>query len=614
MFSIHVRLKVLTERGKEYSNVELNSFRGNNGGGLTVEDIQGRTIHPDGTVIPFTGKPYEKLVEKTQGVKIMAKVFTMPDVEIGSIIEYRYKLREGDRYFVAPDWYIQSDLFTRKAHYQWQPTDHELITNDDRGQLTNSISWTPILPAGSELKQTRLPSHEMGHDGQLIFDLNVHDIPPAPDEDFMPPIAGLTYRVLFFYSPYRSGDEFWKSESKHWAKLRDKFIGPGPGVTAAVKDIVAPSDTADQKLRKIYAAVMKLENTSYTRAHSSVEEKAQGFKEVRNTEDIWERKRGNNDQLADLFVAMARAAGMKAYVGRVTNRDRVVFLKAYQTLSQLNDDIAIVNLNGKEQFFDPGSRFCPYQHLEWKHTMGAGIRQSDAGGEIFQTPGESYNFSRTLRVADLTMDQEGAVTGTIKMTYSGAPGLYWRQRFLQGDSESLNRELRTNAERLLPGSLELKIISIDKLEDYEQPLVANFEVMGRLGSSTGKRLLLPANLFEVNSKPAFPHEKREIPVSFSYPRMNQDAVRIKFPPALALESVPPVTQLNFQKFAAYATKTESTPTSFTIRRDYVLGEPFFLPAEYAELRSFYSKLENKDQESVVLTTVPVTARSASTAN
>jgi Transglutaminase-like superfamily/Domain of Unknown Function with PDB structure (DUF3857) len=614
MFSIYVRLKVLTERGKEYSNVELNSFRGGNGGGLSVEDIQGRTIHPDGAIIPFTGKPYEKLVEKNQGVKVMAKVFTMPDVEIGSIIEYRYKLREGDNYFVAPDWYIQSALFTRKAHYQWQPTDHELITNDDRGQLTNAISWTPILPVGTEIKQTRLPPQGIGHEGQLIFDLNVHDIPPAPNEDFMPPIAGLTYRVLFFYSPYRSGEDFWKSESKHWAKLRDKFIGPGPAVTAAVKDLVVPTDTPDQKLRKIYAAVMKLENTSYTRAHSNVEEKAQGFKEVRNTDDIWERKRGNNDQIADLFVAMARAAGMKAYVGRVTSRDRVIFLKAYQTLSQLNDDIAIVNLDGKEQFFDPGSRFCPYQHLEWKHTMTGGIRQFDAGGEIFQTSAESYNFSRTSRVADLAMDQEGAVTGTIKMTYSGAPGLHWRQRFLQGDAESLNRELRTSVERILPGSLEIKIISIDKLEDYEQPLVANFEVKGRLGSSTGKRLLLPANLFEVNSKPAFPHEKREIPVSFSYPRINQDAVRIKFPPALTIESLPAVGQLNFQKFAAYAIKTESTPTSFTTRRDYVLGEPFFMPAEYAELRSFYSKFENKDQESVVLTTAPTTAKTTPTAN
>jgi Domain of Unknown Function with PDB structure (DUF3857)/Transglutaminase-like superfamily len=614
MFSIYVRLKVLTERGKEYSNVELNSFRWSNGGGLTVEEIQGRTIHPDGTIITFTGKPYEKLIEKTQGAKIMAKVFTMPDVEVGTIIEYRYKLRGDDGHFSAPDWYIQSNLFTRKAHYQWQPTDHELITTDDRGQLTNSISWTPILPPDTELKQTRLPPQGIGHIGQLIFDLNVHDIPPAPDENFMPPIAGLTYRVLFFYSPYRSGDEFWKSESKHWAKLRDKFIGPGPAVTAAVKDIVASSDTPDQKLRKIYAAVMKLENTSYTRAHSNVEEKAQGFKEVRNTDDIWERKRGNNDQIADLFVSMARAAGMKAYVGRVTNRERVVFLKAYLSLSQLDDDIAIVNLDGKEQFFDPGSRFCPYQHLEWKHTISAGIRQSDAGGEIFQTAGESYNFSRTSRVADLTMDQEGAVTGTIKMTYTGSPGLHWRQRLLHGDSESLNRELRISVERLLPSSLELKVVAIDKLEDYEQPLVANLEVKGRLGSSTGKRLLLPAYLFEANAKPAFPQEKREIPVSFSYPRMTQDAVRIKFPPTLTIESLPAAGQVNFPKFAAYGTRTESTPTSFTIRRDYVLGEPFLLPAEYAELRRFYSKFENKDQESVVLTTAPVTAKATSTAN
>jgi Domain of Unknown Function with PDB structure (DUF3857)/Transglutaminase-like superfamily len=614
MFSIYTRLKVLTERGKEYSNVELSYARGSGGGGLTVEEIQGRTIHPDGAIIPFTGKPYEKLIEKTQGVKVMAKVFSLPDVEVGSIIEYRYKLREDDRYFSAPDWYIQSNLFTRNAHYQWQPTDHELITNDDRGQLTNAISWTPILPPNTELKQTRLPPHEIGHDGQLIFDLNVHDIPPAPNEDFMPPIAGLTYRVLFFYTPYRSGEEFWKSESKHWAKLRDKFIGPGPAVTAAVHDLTLPTDTPDQKLRKLYAAVMKLENTSYTREHSNVEEKAQGFKEVRNTDDIWERKRGNNDQITDLFVAMARAAGMKAYVGRVTNRDRNLFLKAYLSLSQLNDDIAIVNLDGKEQFFDPGSRFCPYQHLEWKHTQSAGIRQSDAGGEIFQTAGESYNFSRTLRVADLTMDQEGAVTGAIKMTYLGAPGLRWRQRMLEGDPESLNRELRTSVERLVPSSLELKVTSIDKLEDYEQPLIANLEVKGRLGSSTGKRLLIPADIFEANSKPAFPHEKREIPVSFSYPRMSQDVVRIKFPPTCTIESLPTAGQLNFQKFAAYGLKTESTPTSFTLRRDYVLGEVLFMPTEYAELRSFYSKFENKDQESVVLTTAPVAAKATPPGN
>src|SRR3984885_10196270 len=93
MFSIYTRLKVLTERGKEYSNVELSFARNNEGVNVTIDSIQGRTIHPDGSIVLFTGKPYDKLVEKTGGIKIMSKVFTMPDVEIGSIIEYRYNLR-----------------------------------------------------------------------------------------------------------------------------------------------------------------------------------------------------------------------------------------------------------------------------------------------------------------------------------------------------------------------------------------------------------------------------------------------------------------------------------------------------------------------------------------
>src|SRR5271170_7492603 len=118
MSSSYVRLKVLNERGKEFADVELPYATGENG--YSVDDIQGRTIHPDGTIIPFTGKPYQKLVEKTQGAKFMAKVFTLPDVEIGSIIEYRFKRHyDGNTYF-TPQWYIQSNLWIRKGHYLWQ--------------------------------------------------------------------------------------------------------------------------------------------------------------------------------------------------------------------------------------------------------------------------------------------------------------------------------------------------------------------------------------------------------------------------------------------------------------------------------------------------------------
>ncbi|HLI77704.1 MAG TPA: DUF3857 domain-containing protein, partial [Acidobacteriaceae bacterium] len=121
------RLKILTEEGKKYANVELGyvSITGGNGGfgsDMTLEDITGRTIHPDGTIIPFTGKPYLKVLEKANGYKVQQKVFTLPDVEVGSIIEYRYYTRIDDHFFGQPQWLIQDDLYVKEAHFLWFPT------------------------------------------------------------------------------------------------------------------------------------------------------------------------------------------------------------------------------------------------------------------------------------------------------------------------------------------------------------------------------------------------------------------------------------------------------------------------------------------------------------
>jgi len=76
MHSVYVRIKVLTEAGKAYADIELPSE-----GDFKAEDIAGRTIQPDGTVVPFTGKPYVKTITRGRNVRLEAKVFTMPAVE-----------------------------------------------------------------------------------------------------------------------------------------------------------------------------------------------------------------------------------------------------------------------------------------------------------------------------------------------------------------------------------------------------------------------------------------------------------------------------------------------------------------------------------------------------
>ena len=592
--SVYERIKVLTDRGKEHATVELTQFERDDIG-YTVGDIQGRTIHPDGTIIHFTGKPFERLVEKSTDSKLMAKVFTMPDVEVGSIIEYRYNLILPENVIIIPDWFVQSELYTRKSHYMWKTFDDKQF-----GLGSNAISWTPFLPEGFAVKQTHVDRSAQS-DAKTVIELNLHDVPPIPEEDYMPPVKSLSYRVLFYLSPYRSVYEFWEVEGKNWSKTTNKFIGPGSKVKETAASLVSASDSDDQKLRKLYAAVMKLDNTSYNRDRSVAEDKSHGLDPAKSTEDVLVRGRGTENQIALVFAALARAAGLNASIMAVADRDSRIFMGNYLRLSQLQDNVAIVTINGKEQFFDPGQRYCPYGHLAWKHTMTRGLRQTESGTEIVETPSEPYTASRSQRVANLALDEHGVVTGTVKIAWTGAPALNWRQASLRGDSTSLDTDLREALEHMLPNGMDVMVGAIEHLEDYEQPLTVNYTVKGPIGSSTGKRLLIPADFFEANSKPVFPHEKREFPVSFEYPSVMQDALRITFPASLALASMPASEQIPLHQFAAYALKTETTPTSVTVRREFDMVNILYRVDEYSDLRAFYNKLETKDQEPVVLT-------------
>ena len=339
MHSLYVRLKILTEEGKKYADVELVYDKGRS---YSIRAIEGRTIHSDGTIIPFTGKPYDKMIEKTKTLKYEAKVFTLPDVQVGSILEYRYVLAYSDHLVVPPEWYIQQALYVRKAHYDFLPSDMGVRGNHG-GVTQDSVEYTPWLPKGVEVTRSLAANNRVGSQ-QMSYSLDIENVSPIPEEEYMPPLRSLSYRVLFYYTDVKTTAEFWKSEGKYWSHEIDTFMSPGK-LGGIVGQIVAPSDTPAQKAHKLYDAVMKLENTSFTRERNNEEDKAEGIK-TKNAEDIWTAKRGSANEIALLYVGLARAAGLQAYAAEVTNRDKAIFIPAFLSTLQLNDDIAIVVLDG----------------------------------------------------------------------------------------------------------------------------------------------------------------------------------------------------------------------------------------------------------------------------
>src|SRR5271156_967005 len=87
--SEYVRIKIFTQEGTDQANVEIPFFKDSS----DIESVRARTIRPDGTMVNFEGKPFEKIIEKRSGEKILAKTFTLPDVLPSCIIEYKYRRR-----------------------------------------------------------------------------------------------------------------------------------------------------------------------------------------------------------------------------------------------------------------------------------------------------------------------------------------------------------------------------------------------------------------------------------------------------------------------------------------------------------------------------------------
>jgi len=84
----YVRIKIFTDRGKErYSTVEIEKF-----GKRHIKDVAGRTIKPDGSTIDLKKDAvFERELAKTKGLKVKGTSFALPNVEVGDIIEYRYR-------------------------------------------------------------------------------------------------------------------------------------------------------------------------------------------------------------------------------------------------------------------------------------------------------------------------------------------------------------------------------------------------------------------------------------------------------------------------------------------------------------------------------------------
>jgi hypothetical protein len=601
--SFYARIKVLTEKGKELANVELPYYRTNN----KITDIKGRTIQPDGTVVPLVGKPEDLLVASKGEMQFGKMVFTLPAVQVGSVLEYRYEVRYDDNHYSSPQWEIQRPFFVHQAHYKFTPfkgflpglqnaTSTYLL--DEHGNPANSLIWWPILPPGAQVK-----TDAAGH-----FSVDVADIPPIPHEEWMPPLDSVLYKVDFYYKSASNAGDFWVSEAKRWSKDVDHFAEPTRPIHDAVATLVAPGDSDTDKAKKLYKAVQALDNTDFSRRKDQVELKQLGLHVAKRAEDTWAQKSGSREDIAMLYLSLVRAAGLTAYPMKVVDRERGLFDPTYMSINQLNDTIIVLSLEGKDVVVDPGEKMCPFQTLHWRHAAAGGMRESPDGRSAATSPQQAYTVNTLTRTGDVTLDEHGAVTGYFRFSMTGQNALTWRQTAIRTDPDELKKRFDEYLHSIFPTGIDAHLDHFLGLEDPDLNLMAVVKAEGTLGTATSKRLLLPGFFFQTKgSHPFVSEEKRLEPVDMRYADQVTDQITYHFPPTFTVEGAPQTAQIPWTSHAIFATKTVPGSGQITVARQLTRGFTFVKAAEYQDLHDFYQKVAAADQQQLVLAHAPAAA-------
>ena len=267
--SMYMRIKVLSEAGRKYADVQIPYYKEE----FNISDIHGRTIHPDGSIVEFQGKPFDKVVVKSKNLKVRVKAFTLPDVQVGSILEYRFTLRTENRSVWPPRWAVQSDLFQRKEHFKFVPYSGTIQMS--HGQVGQGLAYNSLLPRGSAVKTVR-----------DTYELDLANVPAFVEEEHMPPPREYKYYVHFYYRGVNDADQYWREEGKYWNSDTEKFLGKKHAIPETVAGIVAASDSPEQKVKKIYAYVAELDNLTYKPQRTQQEQKVLGVKDNRGVEDV----------------------------------------------------------------------------------------------------------------------------------------------------------------------------------------------------------------------------------------------------------------------------------------------------------------------------------------
>ncbi len=569
-FERHKIIKILNYEGQRYANIVIPYFPG-----ATIYHIQARTISPGGkiTVLDkqniFDVNLYPNFIFYSDQ---RAKIFTMPALEPGSIIEYFYRVSVRGR-TLWHSWLFQDEIPTLHSRFTLiHPSEWNLNFRLYNIDLNPQITKTPA-----------------GFKSTSCWD--ARNIPALNSEFAMPPKKEIISRLSF--APV--GVKTWDDVAGWYDELASSREKTNSAIEELAGKLNAGVTDEQEKLKRIYEWVR--DNVRYIAVEIGI-----GGYQPHPAPEVLGNQYGDCKDMATLLCSLAEASDIPVSAVLISTRQNGRVDTTLPSPFHFNHAIAYSPPAGDGGIWmDATEKGCPFGQLPWYDQGVPVLVVGDNGhGSILITPKFPADSNRAETHWEVKLQENGSAEIHGRTSFRGAMASELREGFFYSAAEQTDLWMETYiAERCVGATLDT--FTVSGMETVQDPLQLDyyFHTPTFARARAGELVFEPAEMSPFEIPNYFRSKSRTYSIELRFPFTQEFYMEMHLPNQFTPEIVSYQDSL-LSPFGRAKYSGNVKDGKLIIQNVHQLSLPEIQASDYVAFQDFLRQVQEKDLREVLL--------------
>ena len=594
---MHERIKILSKEGLDYATNRLKAYK-NHKDRIKINELEGFTYTLENGEVKKYPLQDEGVFEYSESDDYDFYTWTMPNVKVGDIIEWKYTIYAPFISSLVP-LKLQQDIPVKHYYAKISTPQFFLYKKVKRGLYDidfkehigeRSLKINDAINLDFKHKKQ---SENLGtlYFKELISQFEANNVPALTHEKYVNNIDDYKLQVLYELESSTSLKGKETVYSKTWQDVT-KMIFEDEEFGKQLQSVRYLENDAKQLISQEGDTLNRLKKAFEFVKHRITWNGKRSYWAKKDLEESYTSRTGNVAGVNLNLIAFLNACGFDAHPVLLSTRQHGI--TNFPSLRAYDYVIALVKLNGKTFLLDATEPMSALNVLPARAYSGQGRMIKPDGTSTEINLYNNHSGQNYLLRGELTAD--GVLTGSISHKYTGLEALEARKSI-----EGQSLENYTNAivpQELLDYTHNFKI---ENKEDSEEFLLEtyDFEIPQAVSVVGDKMYMAPLLFLKLGENP-YNRETRSYPVD-QETFVHAISVNLKLPEGYTVETAPEAVKMALPNgLGTYFFTTTSSGNLLNVMVRFTLNKPQFPAEDYAVIKDFYNQRLIKENEKVVL--------------